>query len=208
MKKLFSILFISSILFWGCEKDSDFTIEGDQSDLGKVGTTISSSTQPIAGISNFSAEVTSLEDGVSSIDGEVTITNSVVKQILSNVPGVEISGDKVSARDVEVKFTSKGIENKYPFFQGVLVNYDSKVGDTYPIKDSKTVRKVIYKSTTDDYSYAFYKIKIITIEHEINFNGLKKITYWVNHKYGVVRIEFELDNDEKITMPFYFGSNI
>lgn len=85
-----------------------------------------------------------------------------------------------------------------------MVNYDSKVGDTYPIKDSKTVRKVIYKSTTDDYSYAFFKIKVIAVEHEINFNGLKKITYWVNHKYGVVKIEFELDNDEKITMPFYF----
>ncbi len=204
MKKLFSILFISSILFWGCDEDSDFTIGGSQSDLGKVGTVISSSSQPIAGISGFSAEVTSLEDGVSSIDGEVTITNSVVKQILANVPGIVINGNTVSASGVKVKFTDKGIENKHPFFQGVLVNYDSKVGDTYPIKDSKTVRKVIYKSTTDDYSYAFFKIKVIAVEHEINFNGLKKITYWVNHKYGVVKIEFELDNDEKITMPFYF----
>lgn len=182
MKKLFSILFISSILFWGCDENSDFTIGGSQSDLGKVGTVISSSSQPIAGISGFSAEVTSLEDGVSSIDGEVTITNSVVKQILANVPGIVINGNTVSASGVKVKFTDKGIENKHPFFQGVLVNYNSKVGDTYPIKNSKTVRKVIYKSTTNDYSYAFFKIKVIAVEHEINFNGLKKITYWVNHK--------------------------
>lgn len=206
MKKSLFVSVLAIIFFCACEEDSDLTISGSQSDLGKTGVVISSSSTSIAGISEFSAQVVSLKDGVSTINGQVVIENNAIKQILSNVPGIVINGNTVSASGVEVKFTDKGIENKYPFFQGVLVKFDSKVGDTYPIKDSQTVRKVIYKSTTDDYDYAFFRIKVIVVEHEINFNGLSKITYWVNHKYGVVKIVFDLDDGEKISLPFYFGS--
>jgi len=206
MKKSLFVSVLAIIFFCACEEDSDLTISGSQSDLGKTGVVISSSSISIAGISEFSAQVVSLKDGVSTINGQVVIENNAIKQILSNVPGIVINGNTVSASGVEVKFTDKGIENKYPFFQGVLVKFDSKVGDTYPIKDSQTVRKVIYKSTTDDYDYAFFRIKVIVVEHEINFNGLSKITYWVNHKYGVVKIVFDLDDGEKISLPFYFGS--
>lgn len=205
MKKFAFILFLSTLFLCGCETNSDLTISGSQSDLGKEGVTISSSSSTISGISGFNATITSLTDGVSSLDAQVTISNSTIKQILSNVPGIDINGNTVSVSGVEMKFTDKGIENKYPFFQGVLVKYDSNVGDTYPVKDSETVRKVIKKSTTDDYPYGFYNIKVVGVEHEINYNGLKKISYWTNHKFGVVKVEMELDNGDVISLPFYFN---
>ncbi|GAB6278157.1 MAG: hypothetical protein STSR0006_01520 [Lentimicrobium sp.] len=209
MKKLVSMfcaVTFAAVLFSGCDDDSDYSIGGSPSDLGKEGVIITSSSVPIAGISGFSAIVTSVEDGVSVFDGQVVITNSTLKQILSNVPGLNISGDNVSVNGVKVKFTDKGIENQHPFYQGILVKFDANVGDTYPIKDSDTERKVVYKSTTDDFQYAFYNIKVIEVEHEINFYGLKKINYWVNHKFGLVRVEFTLDDGETIPLPFYMGN--
>ncbi|HNQ60365.1 MAG TPA: hypothetical protein PK028_07435 [Bacteroidales bacterium] len=209
MKKLVSVfcaITFAAFLFNGCDDDSDYSIGGSPSELGNKGVIITSSSQPIAGISGFSATVTSVEDGVSVFEGHAVITNNALKQILSNVPGLNISEDNVSVSGVKVKFTDKGIENKYPFYQGILVKFNAKVGDTYPVKDSDTERKVIYKSTTDDFDYAFYKIKVIEVEHEINFHGLKKINYWVNHKFGLVKVQFELDNGETIAMPFYSGS--
>lgn len=203
MKKLLSTLFILTIIFCGCEKGSDLTISGSQSALGEEGVIISSSSVTTAGISGFSATVTSLSDGVSSINAQVNITNATIKQILANVPGVTISGNSVSASGVEVKFTDKGIENKFPFFQGVLVKYDSNVGDTYPVKDSETVRKVIQKSTTDDFPYGFYNIKVVGVQHDINFNGLKTVKYWTNHKFGVVKVQCTLVNGDIIDMPIY-----
>ena len=209
MKKLVSVfcaITFAAFFFNGCDDDSDYSIGGSPSELGNKGVIITSSSQPIAGISGFSATVTSVEDGVSVFEGHAVITNNALKQILSNVPGLNISEDNVSVSGVKVKFTDKGIENKYPFYQGILVKFNAKVGDTYPVKDSDTERKVIYKSTTDDFDYAFYKIKVIEVEHEINFHGLKKINYWVNHKFGLVKVQFELDNGETIAMPFYSGS--
>ncbi|HAW59136.1 MAG TPA: hypothetical protein DCX03_09035, partial [Bacteroidales bacterium] len=159
MKKLVSMfcaVTFAAVLFSGCDDDSDYSIGGSPSDLGKEGVIITSSSVPIAGISGFSATITSVEDGVSVFNGQVVITNSTLKQILSNVPGLNISGDNVSVNGVKVKFTDKGIENQHPFYQGILVKFDANVGDTYPIKDSDTERKVVYKSTTDDFQYAFY----------------------------------------------------
>lgn len=205
MKKLASIFFVFSLLCAGCESGSDLNIGGSQSELGEAGVTISSSTSTISGISGFNATISSLSNGVSSINAQVTVNNTTLKQILTNVPGININGNIVTATGVKVKFTDEGIENKFPFFEGVLVKYNSNVGDTYPVKDSKTVRKVIKKSTTDDFPFGIYNIKVVGVEHELNFNGLKKITYYTNHKFGVVKVECELENGDKIYLPFYFN---
>jgi hypothetical protein len=205
MKKLASLLVILSLIMVSCESGSDLNIGGSQSDLGETGVVISSSSTAISGISGFNASITSLSNGVSSINAQVTVSNTTLKQILANVPGLNISGNTVTASGVQVKFTDEGIENKFPFFEGILVKYDSKVGDTYAVKDSKTVRKVIKKSTSDDFPYGLYNIKVVGVEHELNYNGLKKITYYTNHKFGVVKVECELDNGDKIALPFYFN---
>lgn len=203
MKKFASLLVILSLIMVSCESGSDLNIGGSQSELGEKGVVISSSSTAISGISGFNASITSLSNGVSSINAQVTVNNTTLKQILANVPGLNINGNTVTASGVQVKFTDEGIENKFPFFEGILVKYDSKVGDTYAVKDSKTVRKVIKKSTSDDFPYGLYNIKVVGVEHELNYNGLKKITYYTNHKFGVVKVECELDNGDKITLPFY-----
>jgi len=41
---------------------------------------------------------------------------------------------------------------------GVLVKYDSKVGDSYSMEGSDKKREVVSKSTTDDYPYGLFDI--------------------------------------------------
>jgi hypothetical protein len=207
MKKLLSILVLLQIvIFTSCNKDKADELGGDQSPMGEVGATVSSSSAEIAGVSNFSAVVTSLDGGISKYTATATVTNTLLKNMAANYPGVEIDGDQVSITGVEIQQTKEGIKSMKGVGAGVLVKYESKVGDTYPIEGSDKVRTVVSKSTTDDYYYGFLLIKTIQVEMDQSYvksAGITKYTYIANHKFGLVGVKVDFDDQTSATFPIY-----
>lgn len=99
MKKLLTTLLGLTliVLSVSCDKllnkDDPSELNGDQSPMGEVGATVESSSAAIAGVSNFTATVTSLSDGVSSYNASATVTDDLLKNMVSNFPGVTINGN-------------------------------------------------------------------------------------------------------------------
>ena len=116
-----------------------------------------------------------------------------------------INGDNVSIDGVKVKFTSEGIESFGPLERGIIVKYDSSVGDTYPCGSGK--RTVISKSTDDDFFWGGMMIKVLAIEENPNKLGVKKIVYYANHRWGLVAVEFTFDDNSVARYPVYSSSS-
>lgn len=103
--------------------------------------------------------------------------------------------------DLHFKVTSNGIQDfRYadsdwskPF---TIVKYDCNVGDKYEFttKDGKTVTRTITEKTNkDEWPLGFLLIKTIaTEETPIGLEGVKKIIYRTNHKFGLVYVELQL----------------
>jgi hypothetical protein len=199
--KVILLIIASALIFTTCKKD-DEEINGDQSPMGEVGTRVTSTVQEVAGVRDIEAEVVSLDNGVSTYTGSAKVTNTAIKNILSNFSKVTINGDVVTVTDIQFKSTTEGIEAISGLSPGVLVKYDSKVGDTYPLKLGGE-REVVSKSTEDDYNYGFWLIKVMKIEEHPNKMGIQKITYWANHKFGLVGIEFTFDDGSTAKYPVY-----
>lgn len=200
-KLLFFVLFIV-FTFTACKKDNPDTLGGLQSPMGEVGETISSSSGTIAGVSSISASVVSLENGVSSFTGSAVITNSTIKNILSNHPQTGINGNNVTISDIEFRITTEGIESINGLEPGVIVKFDSNVGDSYTINGGGK-RTVTSKSTDNDYYWGGMDIKVMQIEENTNKFGVKKTVYWANHKFGLVGIEFTFDDNSTAKFPVY-----
>lgn len=197
--KLLVPLFLSMILVVSCSKTD--SIRGNQSPMGEVGVTISSSNYTVDGVTNMSGEIIGLEDGISVYSGTATITNANYKNILSNFPGTEIDGDQVTITGLEFKQTDRGLEAVNALAEGIIVDYDSKVGDEY--KTSDGVRTVTSKSTEDDFYWGGMLIKVTEVEETPNKFGVKKIVYQANHKFGLVGVEFVFDDDSNAILPVY-----
>jgi hypothetical protein len=208
-----SAFYLMAILFFGitfqsCEKLlGGAKLGGTVSPMGETGTTYSSTFAEIAGVSNFEASVVSVDDNVSIFSGSATVTNANIKSILSNAPQVTISGDRVTATNIKFKSTTEGIESIAGLDPGIIVKYDAKVGDTYTVTGTNKKRTVLSRSTDDDYPYGFYLIKVIKVEENTNSLGVKKITYWANHKFGLVGIEFQFDDGSTAKFPVYCSTN-
>ncbi len=194
------------LLIVSCNDDDLSSVGGNQSPMGEVGSKVSSSSQPIMGVSNFSAKVISLSDGISTFSATATVTNEAVKNVLSNIPEVTINGDNVTAEGFKFKITTEGIESVEGTGDGVIVKYDAKVGDSYPIQSMGHSRKVVYRSTDDDYDYGFFYIKVVKVEVDSKMPGVDKITYWANHKFGIVAIDFQFDDGTSAKFPVYFNT--
>jgi hypothetical protein len=203
--KIFSLIILLSITLFSCKKVTTESIGGTQSAMGLVGATVSSSSAAVAGVSSITGRVATLADGVSSFSGSAVITNTTIKNILSNYAGATISGNNVSISDVKVKFTSEGIESFGPLEKGVIANFTSKVGDTYSTSSGK--RTVTAVSTTDDFSWGGMLIKVIKVEETPNKLGVKKITYYSNHKWGLVAVEFTFDDNSVAKFPVYSSAS-
>jgi len=201
-KRLFFSVLAISIAFSACKKEKTDTLGGTQSPMGEVGETISSSFGSVAGVSSIQAEVVSLENGVSSFSGTAVITNSTIKSILQNHPQTTVNGDNVTITDVEFRITSEGIESINGLEPGVIVKYDSNVGDSYDINGGKT-RTVTAKSTDNDYFWGGMNIKVIQVEENTNKFGVKKTVYYANHRFGLVGIEFTFDDTSTAKFPVY-----
>jgi len=207
--KNFSTLLVSMslvLLCYSCEKESDTKLSGDQSPMGEVGVTVSSSSVTIAGVSNANAIVTNLEGGISTYSASATVTNALLKNLVANFPGVTITGDEVSITGMEIQQTKEGIRSLTGPGAGVLVKYDSSVGDTYPIGSTGKERTVVSKTGVDDYSYGFFLIKTIQVEMEpigLKSGGVDKFTFVANHKFGLVGVKVSFADQTEVTFPIY-----
>lgn len=213
MKKLLVLLLSITIavLCFSCEKllkkDDPGTLAGDPSPMAAAGVTVESSSGAIAGVSNFKATVTSYRDGISTYSGAATVTNSLLKNMVANFPGVTITGNTVSITNMQMQQTSDGIKCITGPGAGVIVRYDSEVGDTYPIGETGNVRTVVSKTGADDYPYGMLLIKTIQVETNPNTlkrtGGVSKITYVANHKFGLVAVKVAFDDNSSTTFPVY-----
>jgi hypothetical protein len=212
MKNLTLLLIVTMmVLFVSCEKvfkkDDPTALNGDPSPMGEVGVTVESSSAPIAGLSNFTATVTAIKDGVSTYSGSATITNEFLKNMVSNFPGVNINGNTVSITNMKIQQTTDGIKSLTGGGAGILVKYDSNVGDTYPIGSTGNVRTVVSKTGLDDYPYGFMLIKTIQVEDNPIYlkstAGVSKVTYVANHKFGLVGVKLAFDDGTTTTFPVY-----
>lgn len=197
----FYYLVITALLFSSCKKNKD-TLGGAPSPIGEVGVTYSSNYGAIAGVSNIAATVATLENGVSSINGSATVTNTTIKNILANHPEATINGNQVTLTGVEFKMTTEGVEAVYGLQPGIIVKYDSNVGDSYALDDGVT-RTVISKSTDNDFYWGGMNIKVLQVEENLNKFGTKKIYYWANHRFGLVAMEFQFDDNSTARFPIY-----
>ena len=134
MKKvIFSLsMALLIIISMSCKKSEDESpaLEGDQSPMGQVGTTISSSSIAIAGVSDFNGTVVALNNGVSSYNGSAVVTNPILKNVLANVPQLTFKGDTVFAKDIQAKSTTEGIEVLSGLRPGILVIYGAGVKES------------------------------------------------------------------------------
>ncbi len=212
MKTIY-VLFLSMIMMltgMSCEKlfnkDDPGELNGDQSPMGEVGAFTESSSMEIAGVSNFSAEVIALKSGVSTFKGSATVKNEILKNLVANLPGISVVGDKVATEGMDFKIATDGIELKSGPGAGIWVKYDSEVGDTYPIGATGKVRTVVEKTGVDDYPLGFMLIKVVKVEEIPSYlktSGISKITYIANHKFGLVGVKFTLDDNSDVTFPIY-----
>ncbi len=213
MKNVLKLLvfFTLGVLNMSCSNSSDNSnsndLTGSQSAMGLAGVTVSSSSSEIAGVSDFSAVVTSLENGISSYSAQATVTNPLIKNMISNFPGVVINGDSASISDLQIQQTTDGIKCITGPYAGVLVKYDASVGDTFTTATSGKVRKVVSKTGVDDYPYGFYLIKTIQVETTVNeasrVSGISKITYIANHRFGMVGVKVDFEDGTQATYPIY-----
>jgi hypothetical protein len=164
------------------------TITGEQSELGEVGTTL---TGTFNGASDINVSVVSLENGISTVEGTFTMTDPRYKKLIESHPKYfDVNGDKVRVHDVKFKVTTNGIENVSGESNGIIIKYDSKEGDTY-----SNGRKVTHVSTDNDFSWRGMKIKVIQVEGEPKkADGVKSVTYWGNHRFGIVAVETTFDD--------------
>ncbi|MEI7831402.1 MAG: hypothetical protein WCI31_16605 [Prolixibacteraceae bacterium] len=187
------------------KKDDTSKLTGGDSPIGAVGTTVSVSGAAIAGVSNFTGTVATQQAGVSTYNAQFTCTNTVIKNLALNLPGIVINGNTVTASNIQIKNAIDGIELKSGPSAGVLVNYNSSVGDTYPIGDTGAVRTVVSKTEVDDYPYGMMYIKVVKVEEVPNYlksaTGIRKITYIANHKFGLVGFMVTLDDGSSVTFP-------
>lgn len=199
---MFAIFYSSCSLF----EDDNTTIDGDQSPMGQTGVTISSSSMEIAGVKDFAAEVTSVKDKVSTYKGKAVVTNTMLKNVLSNFPEIAFKGDTAVTENFQFKNTKEGLELKSGPSKGILVKYDSEVGDKYPIDGVGGERVVVSKSTDDDYYYGFMLIKVLEVEEYptlLRSTGINKVTYWGNHRFGLVGVTFSFDDGTTGHFPIY-----
>jgi hypothetical protein len=211
MKSLiYSALLLAITVFYSScslfEEDDNTSIGGDQSSMGQVGVTISSSSMEISGVKDLFASVTANKDGVSTYSGKAVVTNTFFKNLLSNFPEIVMKGDTATTETIQFKNSKDGIEFKSGPTRGILVKYASEVGDKYPINGIGGNRTVVSKSTTDDYPYGFYLIKVIQVEEYpsvLRSSGINKITYWGNHKFGLVGVDFSFDDGTSASFPLY-----
>ncbi len=152
----------------------------------------------IAGLTATEAKVISNNNGVVTISlkGKLpttgnTLTNLIPAAYKDASGNVSVTGTFKNTTEGILDYTNS---DGKPF---VLVRYSSNVGDKYVLNKSNgqtITRTVTAKSTTDDYPWGFMYIKTITVEQDSRIPGISKIRYIANHKFGLVGIQFVMED--------------
>ncbi|HPD33913.1 MAG TPA: hypothetical protein P5545_03835 [Bacteroidota bacterium] len=208
MKKLFSF-FIAIILAYGLNSCNLNNSEGPNElggstniPLAQVGNTFSLSAK-VAGQQvdlNDTMEITKNEGGLQTIKVKATVPDDPkLQQYASYLPAFVFDSPGHINTEFKIKMTSEGIQDFFNKDQKAhtLVKYDCKVGDKYQLTKSNGVtitRTVTAKSDKDDFPYAFWNIKTVTVEQDSRIPGVKKIVYRANHKFGLVWVSFEMED--------------
>lgn len=184
MKKFRNILFAALVvlLALSCKKDNGMS--GAQSDFGLEGTRIS--TLACDQIESENIRVMDLTDGVSTIAGTFVTRDPHILKLVSNNPKYfTVEGNTVTVKGIKYKMTDKGIARYTGGKASTVVKYDAKVGDTYV-----NGGKVTHVSKSEDFAYALWNIKVIKVEQDKpDVNGIEHLSYWANHKFGLVAVE-------------------
>lgn len=213
MRKLeYILLIIFLVLTVGCKKEIEEVktvehITGIPATMGEIGATGQVNGANVSGVSNVTGSVTTNEAGVSVVTASAIVTNPTIKNFIQNLPGVTFNGDVATVTDVKMKATEEGIESVKGFDPGIIVKYSSVVGDKYYTK-SGNERTVTAKSVDNDYSWDGMNIKIIKVEENIQTkNGLSKVTYWANHRYGMVGLELKFVDGTTAKFPIVLSES-
>ncbi|MEI7594235.1 MAG: hypothetical protein WCK02_00695 [Bacteroidota bacterium] len=221
MKRIFFLILLSTAIIAGCSKNKKddspapfaYTptgITGAQSPMGNVGETANSSSSAIAGVSNFEAAVTGLNNGISTYTGSAIITNQAIKDLLADFPEIIVNGDTAKTTTMKFKNTAEGIESCSGPGAGILVKYSSNIGDTYPINGTTKVRTVVRKDVNDDYYWGGMYIKAMKVEEDrtgMKSLGVSKIAYYANHKWGLVGFEITFDDQTVVSFPVFSSTS-
>jgi hypothetical protein len=109
---------------------------------------------------------------------------------------------KVTSDGIQEFVTSKGDQSR-PY---TIVKYGAAVGDKYEFTNNegvKITRTVTYKSTTDDYGIGFWMIKIIKVEETKEDPLVEKVTYYTNHKFGLVGIVMRTKTGKELKLGIF-----
>ncbi len=194
------LLIVTSIAIFSCE-DDDLVLGGAQSPMGEVGNEFTT-THNIPGLAAITAEITELQNGVSTLAASAEVTNQDLVDLANAFEAlfpsnVTVNGNVVTA-EAQVKFTEDGISIIDDAGELIIVSYGADVGDQFSLKiGANTItNKVMAKSTTDDYFWNGMLIKVLEMEATgFNAGGLDKVTYFANHKFGIVGINAFFDNN-------------
>ncbi len=151
--------------------------------------------------------------GLDQLSGETKkyVSEKIAKSFGLTIDSTDKNNIKVDI-NIKAKVTSEGIQD-FVHSQGntnkpfTVVKYDAKVGDKYNFVDSDGShfqREVTYRSKTDDYPMGFWFIKVIKVE-ETEIEGRNKelfgkITYYTNHKFGLVGMEWTKPDGQKLSV--------
>ena len=104
---------------------------------------------------------------------------------------------KVTSEGIQ-EFLNSGGDLSRPF---TIVKYDASVGDTWSFTTDdgrKITRTVTYRSSSDDYPVAFWLLKVIKVEETSEDPVVEKVTYYANHKFGLVGVEVLTKSGENL----------
>ena len=144
------------------------------------------------------------QGGVITVEATFTIP-AKYKSTIENL-GETFYGSKTKFIDSQGKFKSsfkvKNSSEGIAFYdpkdrQVVAMKYDTKVGEKWSFDKANGEKidfKVTHKSDTDDFQYSFFNIKVVKVEQIFHEPGITKIVYIGNHKFGLVGIEFYLED--------------
>jgi hypothetical protein len=204
MKKLYFIV-VAVMLFPSCDLIESVINPNDSSSIkgttdipiNTIGNTFTNGVRVGSSYYQGNIKITAINDGVATVSFKSTIPPNY--PILQGIKSKYKDSSGNLTCEGKFKMTDKGIldYNNIDHEPFVLVKYDAEVGDKYTLKksDGKTiVREVVRKSTTDDFYWGGMFIKTIDVEQSSNIPGVESITYFCNHKFGVVAVRLQMED--------------
>jgi len=169
--------------------------------MGQVGNVISFLGADIGGTSvdiSGTGTVASNDDGVVVLKVKVDLSRDPVLKLFAGLlPESALDAEGNIDTELKLKITDEGIQDYIDGEPHTYIKYDAAVGDQYALTtaDGLTItREVTARSDQDDFPYGFMQIKTISVEQNSRVEGIKKISYRANHKFGIVFLEVTPDS--------------